>query len=301
LGRRKDYPLAVAAGYEFLAENAVVMGMWEAVFEYAGEDKKIGRQTGALDRIVWAEFSLANAQYGTGKLAEAEETARMSIETAEQIGEGRLVGWLTSLLSLIVADRGELEQSRDLAERGLQINQELGQVILESWSVNALGNLASNKAECARVLDLCESLTNRIQKTDNKTSKVYLLPVQSWMLLNLGQLDKAQEKLEELFKVLSSTGVKNYPAVANRLKGEIYHQSGDLVSAQSSYQQAADQFDALGSRIDLARTLLLLGKLYIDRGKNDLARSELEKARHILVDCGAGRYIKDIELLLKRI
>ncbi|MFN2176343.1 MAG: ATP-binding protein [Anaerolineales bacterium] len=301
LGQRKDSPLAVAAGYEFLAENSVVMGRWEKAEEFALEDKKIGEQTGALDRIVWAEFSLGNALYGLGKLAEAKEITRMSMSMAEQIGEGRLLGFLTSLLSLITADQGEIEQARELAERGLSINQELGQVIMESWSVNALGNLAGSEAEQTRVLGLCQSLAERIASTDNQTSKIYLCPVQIGMLLGLGRLAEAQVKIEDFLQVLESTGVENYAGIAARLKGEVFHQLGDLESGERFYLDAAARFETLGSRVDLARTLLLLGRLYIDKGEIERARNELEKVDWIVKECGAQRYTEEIEILLGRV
>ena len=96
-----------------------------------------------------------------GRLDEAAETVQSSIDMSSQIGEQRLLGWLTSLHAIIYADLGEMETARELAELGLEKNRDLGQVVMQSWSINVLAHVLRGEVENQRILDLCKKLGRR--------------------------------------------------------------------------------------------------------------------------------------------
>ena len=85
----------------------------------------------------------------------------------------------------------------------------------------------------------------------------------------------------------------NYQGVARRLQGQILAAEGDEQGAEDAFQNAAARFEELGSLIDLARTLVYLGAQYIERGEKVQARSVLERALGIFIECGAKGYADD--------
>lgn len=299
LGERLDYPLALAAGFEFLAENSVLTGNWRKALEYGEQDKKIGREIGALDREVWAEFSIANGLSGMGRLQEAKETTLSSIEISQQIGEYRLLGWLTSLMGFIYADLGEVDSAREYAERGYEINRELSQVILESWSIGALAQVTVDREGKQHILDLCSDLFGRIDKTDNRISRVYLGDVYLETLLALGRLDQARTEVEKFLQLVDEAGMQHYSGIARRQYGQILAESGEPYQAEKIYQEAVDRFDNLGSKIDLARTLRLLGELQLENGRAEDAKQTLERACVLFEECGAKRFQEECGDLIK--
>jgi tetratricopeptide (TPR) repeat protein len=197
------------------------------------------------------------------------------------------LGWLTTLQAIIYADLGELETARELAERSLEMNTNLGQVILESWSINALAYVSKDELEGQRILDLCKKLGEAIDKTDNVVSRVYLGEAFIGGLLELGYVEEAQKEIKEYIQLVDRAGMMNFQGVARRLRGQILAAEGNGQAAEEAYQNAAARFDELGSLIDLARTLVYLGRLYIDGGNKTQAQPVLQRALGIFEECGA--------------
>jgi hypothetical protein len=72
----------VRLGYEYLAEDSFKMGRWTDALQFAAQDRQLGDKLGLLGGGGWADFVDAHAYYGLGRLHEAEEAARISLETA---------------------------------------------------------------------------------------------------------------------------------------------------------------------------------------------------------------------------
>jgi hypothetical protein len=70
----------------------------------------------------------------------------------------------------------------------------------------------------------------------------------------------------------------------------------DPRAAVSSLRDAAGRFEAIGMRVELARTLLDLGRAQQRIGEDP--RSTFERARDLLVECGAHQYVPEAEELL---
>ena len=64
LGERKQSPVAIASGNEFLAENAAGRGLWDETLAYAAKDREHGTRIGSRAREAWSEFCRAQSQHG---------------------------------------------------------------------------------------------------------------------------------------------------------------------------------------------------------------------------------------------
>ena len=109
LGERKQYPIAIASGYEFLAEDAMACGEWRDALEYAQRDHDIGERIGAQDRIAWAHYIMAWTRHATGELAKAEAHSVEAAQLAETIADTRVELMNQALLTLIQSDQGAFE------------------------------------------------------------------------------------------------------------------------------------------------------------------------------------------------
>jgi len=167
------------------------------------------------------------------------------------------------------------------------MNTNLGQVILESWSINALAYVSKDELEGQCILDLCKKLGEAIDKTDNVVSRVYLGEAFIGGLLELGYVEEAQKEITEYIQLVDRAGMMNFQGVARRLRGQILAAEGNGQAAEEAYQNAAARFDELGSLIDLVRTLVYLGRLYIDGGNKTQAQPVVQRALGIFEECGA--------------
>ena len=68
-GEQRDYPLSMAVGHEFLAEDMTILGLWQEALEHAEQDRQIGERLGAPDRVAWAIHTRSHAFLGLGDLA----------------------------------------------------------------------------------------------------------------------------------------------------------------------------------------------------------------------------------------
>ena len=147
LGERHNYPVAVAIGHEFFAEDAFQQGRWEEAAVHAENDLEIGRQIGSPVRQAWAQFCLMWSFFGLGELARAAEAGYAAIGLAELSGEARLRVQVEAVLAIVELERGDLADARRLAEGALRVAGQMGQAYLE---VEAWRSLAEVRLYCGR-------------------------------------------------------------------------------------------------------------------------------------------------------
>ena len=110
--------LAQATGYEFLAENAVCWGEWDASFRLTAKNRELADKIGALNRQAWSEYPRTVALWGKGRLTEAYQVAQSALELCERIGETRLATWIEPSLVLIATDLNGDDDAERIAQRG---------------------------------------------------------------------------------------------------------------------------------------------------------------------------------------
>ena len=73
-------------------------GYWDEALAYAAKDREEGASaSGALARVAWSQFCLAQGLHGKGELAQAARRPRESaLAMCEQIGEMRLATWAST-------------------------------------------------------------------------------------------------------------------------------------------------------------------------------------------------------------
>ncbi len=147
LGERRNFPGAIAVGYEFLGENAAARGHWDDARAFGRKDREHGEKSGSLARVAWSQFCELQAQQGKGELVAGRATAVAALELCEQIGENRLATWIVPMMAMLEADLGNDDAARETAERGWARAQQLGQLVLSAWALNAAGYAAMQRGD----------------------------------------------------------------------------------------------------------------------------------------------------------
>src|SRR5262249_40505104 len=139
LGERRRFPLAIALGNEFLAENCMGRGDWDAGLAFAELDHAQGRKIGAMAREAWAGFCRAQVFQGKADLAPAGAAPPACCAWCDQTGEPRLGAGLEPLVAAVSADLGDDEAARAHAQSGWDRARPLNQIMVSAWALNALG------------------------------------------------------------------------------------------------------------------------------------------------------------------
>src|SRR5262249_50370491 len=170
------FPLAIALGNEFLAENCMGRGDWDRGLAFAQLDHEQATKIGSRAREAWAGFCRAQAFQGKGDLAQARAATLACIALCDQIGEHRLAAWLEPLVAAIAADVGDDEAARAHAQSGWDRARPLNQIMVSAWALNALGYTAMQRSDVPSALAWFEQYVELVRDTENQVARSVIMP-----------------------------------------------------------------------------------------------------------------------------
>jgi predicted ATPase/DNA-binding CsgD family transcriptional regulator len=149
----------------------------------------------------------ASALIRVGRVAEAIEEGRRSLELARQIGVGGLEATALSCLSLAVWHDGNREGALRLARQALQISEEFAGALERGLSqivtgiLTEAGDLAAAEQACAAALTSCRDV-------GDLTNLCGVLWHRTILDLRTGRIDDAPAHLRELLQIATQTGLR---------------------------------------------------------------------------------------------
>jgi tetratricopeptide (TPR) repeat protein len=287
LGESRNYPPAVGLGYEFLAEDSIMTGLWRDTLKYAAEDRRIGEETGMLGRVAWAEFCSACAYYGLGDLHTAEETARRSLDLAETAGDARLAVLARAQLALAETDLGHRAEAEEIAAAAAEGGRQFEQVLLVCQGLDALAHWHLQFGDPESAIACLEECDSVAANTDSWTVRVYVGPRHAEASLRLGETQKAAEIAQRTLALAREASSLDREAVTRRVQGQILAAQEDWDEATVEFEAASAMLDELGSRLELGRALHHWAEMQARRGQWDAAHTSLSQALSIFEACGA--------------
>jgi tetratricopeptide (TPR) repeat protein len=295
LGERKNFPLAAAVGYEFLAENAINQGHWSEALDYATRDREIGEKIGALDRAAWAEMCRANALYGRGELSSAFETGQAALALAERIGEGRVAVLLGSLLARIETDLGRPDTAQADGELWLKRSDDLGQIFMQCLGRHGLAYYHVQRGEWAEAVALYDQCVAFYGPTDNRVTPLLLGPYPALARMGLGHVDEAAKLIADYLALAREAEAPHYAGCALRAQGQVLAAQGLTTPAAAAFDEAITTLDRLGSRLELGRAFYHRGLMRRGLGEAEAAQHDSYRALELFEACGA---VRDQQLIL---
>ena len=289
LGERKNHPLAIAAGYEFLSENANNQGHWSEALACAARDHDIGERIGALDRVAWAEMCRVETLFGRGELPQALEAGQAALALAERIGEGRVAVLIGSLLVRIEADLGHDQPARSAGELWLKRSDELGQVFLQCLGRHGLAYYHIQRGEWAEAAALYDQCAALYGPTENRAIPLLLGPLPALARLGLGRVDEAAQMITDYLALARQAKAPHRVGCALRAQGQILATQDLKLEAEAALDESVVVLDQLGSRLELGRAVYHRGLLRPTLGKTEAARHDLQRALTLFQAGGAAR------------
>jgi predicted ATPase/class 3 adenylate cyclase len=288
LGERKNFPLAIALGNEFLAENAAGRGQWNEALAFAEQDHEWAGKIGSLARSAWAGLCRSQGLHGQGKLILCRMAVLEALAVCEQIGEGRLATWLQPVAAVVAADLGEHQEARSHAERGWQSAQQLNQLLLSAWALNGLGYAAMMRGDLATAIDYYEQYVPLTCETENGVSRHLIIARAAEAFLAAGRLAQAEQLVNEALPLAQFAKAPHYWALARRMQAQLFRAQHKHNDALGAFGEAVDTFTRCGSRLELGRALYHRARLELDQGDRDSARADATSARNLFSETGAA-------------
>jgi tetratricopeptide (TPR) repeat protein len=228
-GTKHNIPFAQAIGYEFLGEDAVHAGNYEAGLEYAAREREIAARLHSRERRAWSHVVVAQCNLFLGRVEEAEREYVEGIALADAIGEHRVKALLKSNLAVAQASLGRAEEALQTAEENLAEVAPTGLLYTHFEALRVLAVVRFRRAlspkttaglfqgeldEAERMCRLAEEL---IEPTESRVSRLWLGPLHIRILLAQNKRLEAAEKLAAYQELVAKCQSPRFSQEAARL------------------------------------------------------------------------------------
>jgi tetratricopeptide (TPR) repeat protein len=217
-GEKHNVLFAQAAGYEFLGEDAVHKGNFEAGLEYAQQEIKIADRLHSRERRAWIHFFASQCRLYLGQLQEAEQELLDGITLAESIGENRVLSLLRPNLAIAQAMQGRHDEALQTA---LTNRKQSSPRLLYSHfeALRCLADVRFRRGELAEAEEVCREADELVSPTESRVSRLWLGPLYIEVLFAMGKKVEAAERLTDYKNLVAECQSPRFTAEVNRLTG----------------------------------------------------------------------------------
>lgn len=228
----------------------------------------------------FVDFHLGQVEVWRGDFAAAERVADESVERALQ-SHGDLPLFIALVVrTMVSAHLGREEDTRRFAAQAFTVGQRCDSARLAVWVVSALGFLELSLGDHRAAVDVLMPAVTGWAASTAPTELVTapFLADAAEALIGIGRLPDA----ERLVDALEADGERlERPwmlAVGARCRALLYAARGDLTGAVAAGERALAEHERLPMPFELARTRLVVGRLWHRRRQYDLATEAVTAA-----------------------
>ncbi len=184
-GEQQNVLFAQAIGNEFLGEDAVHKGDFNAGLEYAARERAIVEKLHSRERQAWSHLVASICSFGSGDHARAEREFTEGIALAEAIGELRVASLLKANFAIFQAHQGSksipnqslLDQALQTALENFEQVGNSGMIYSRFEGYRCLAEVRFRRGELEEAQRLCTKAWELIEPSESRVSKLWLGPL----------------------------------------------------------------------------------------------------------------------------
>ncbi len=249
------------------------------------EGLEVAQKAGARSNAAWLTGSLGDVLLMRGYLEEAEQQQRQAIELAREVGDAPLHGMRLSALARVSLLRGRFEEAEQTHRTSSPLLRSNPEPQSEVFIYALDGQLALARGADGEAIDHLRRGVDLLRRYSVEFFPDMFL--ESVRALTRGGDRAGAAEFRDLSELARSPNAR---ACAIAMEGLLEE---DPAGSVELLRDATERFDALGRRIELARTLLDLGRAMARAG--DDPRETFQRARDLLVECDARRFLPEAE------
>jgi tetratricopeptide (TPR) repeat protein len=219
-GTKHNALFAEATGYEFLAEDAIHKGEYEAGLEYAAREIELAKRLQSRQRLAWAQLAGAQCRAFLGQTEQAEQEFLAGIKLAESIGEDRALILLRANLAVVQARLGRHDEALKAAADNLQRSSP-SLLYTHFESLRCMAEVRRSRNELDEAEHLCRQADELVSSTESRVSRLWLGPLYMNVLLAQGKHDEAREKLPAYEALVAECQSPRFTAEAAHLRSAL--------------------------------------------------------------------------------
>ncbi len=215
-GEKHNVLFAQATGFEYLGENSVHKGDYEAGLKYAEREIEIVAKLHSRERRAWVHFYSAQCRLFKDEIELAEQELLDGITLGEAIGEKRVLALCRPSLAVVQVMQGRRDEALQTALANLEQSS-------ASWlythfeALRCLAEVRFRRYEFAEAEQVCLDADALVSPTDSRVSQLWLGPLYIKVLLALGKKDEAVEKLTAYQALVAECQSPRFTSEAHRL------------------------------------------------------------------------------------
>ena len=215
-GARHKILFAQATGYEFLGEDSVLTGNYEAGLEYAEREIEIANKLHSRERLAWVHWYGGQCRLLLGQVERAEQEFLDGVTLAAAIGENRVLGLLRSTLAVAQSMLGRHDEALETASTNLEHSS--GSLLYSHFeALRSLAQVRFRRNELEEAERLCRQADELVAPTESRVSKLCLGPLYIEVLLASGKRDEAAARLTAYQALVADCQSPRFTAEATRL------------------------------------------------------------------------------------
>jgi LuxR family maltose regulon positive regulatory protein len=270
-----EVPIAGAWACCFLVTACAAVRDYERAAEWCDRIAEFAEAYGSRYMLAFCRAEYGAVHMWRGDWRVAEELLEMSIEDFSNSRPAMTGGPRAALAEL------RLRQGRSGdAERLLAAAPRSRAALL------CHARLALDRRHALRAAELAERVLRQVP-AHRRLDRASALELLVRARLERGQLDEAHAALSSLREIAALAGTASLRAAADLAEGLVSAAAGEHESARALLEDAVDRHERAGARYDAAATRVELATSLLALGRNEAAAAEAEMAESVLRDVGA--------------
>jgi len=300
------YMETASRAYNALAAGALPWEQYERMIECWEKGLELARKVGAIHLVSMISQNLSNICLAMGNMDKAvsllEESAALSRKT------GNMPDLSSSIEILGFANLvwGEWDKSEKYIKEALSLSQKLNQHGLISGCYQDLGILYLEKEDYAKAREFLEKAYEVSEKAGAKYSQMYNATFVVWSYIELGEIEKANNLLNNVYKFAHEIKDTLYIAMAEELKGMMFRSQKKWEESIEHFEKSLQEYESIKARqrfvYYFAKIFLFeYARVYLERdqpGDREKAHNLLNQALEMFQKMGAKKDVEKVEAKL---
>jgi DNA-binding NarL/FixJ family response regulator len=240
-----------------------------------------------------------------GRLAEATELTEEAVESARLTASAQTLPWALTVRCWVATQSGDLELAIACGEEAIEVS---GGIVDNHYNQLARCYLGRAKLEAGdpeSCRDLITEAVGAALEAERRPYRAHIFELLTKAELAIGDLDAAAAWAARAEDVAEAAAPAGRRAEAWRAQAAVDLARGDPAEAAELAAWSVEAFESRSTRVEAARTRILLGTALAAKGDRDAAAAELDAALADLREVGAVRYAdqaaRELRALGKRV
>ena len=259
----------------FLVTACTAVRDYERAFEWCDRIAEFAERYGSRYMLAFCRAEYGAVHLWQGRWAEAEELLEAAVEDFSRSRPAMVGGPLVGLAELRRKQGRWEEAARLLDQAGPSSEAQLSRA-----------RLALDRGDAARAAELAER-SLRQMPADRPLDRGPGLEVLARARAARGELEEASAAVEALREIESAVGTQPLRACLDFAEGLLAAAGSDHDRARTLFEDATDRFERSGGPFEAAQARIELAITLIALGRSDEAEHEAARALHQLLELGA--------------